>query len=1038
MLAAPAGQSPPGDEFVLTHVVIMRAAFNDCVPCLAAATAALLMLCACGDVRDDAAVDRAAVAGKEASTVTARLVEGTNLAVAASPVNGAKVLALQGTLYLQNAGELQARPLTQWFDDAWEPDISPDGERVLYKSYRDGSFDLWELPLTGADARPSRLTHTAYDDREPQYSSDGTRIIFSSDRSGSYDIWQLDLASSEVSPLTQTDAEAHSPTWALDSRRFAYVVSDRSGSRILVQETPDAEPTQIFSASTRVSGLQWLPDGRSLSFRALDRDEAGNAYTTLRVIDAATMVTRDLSPPGMDVFPFRANWSADGQVVFAADGKVQALGRDGKLTTQEFEVQVALDRTPYERKQTDFDASTPRRVLGISYPAISPDGKSVAFSALGDLWLWSPATSELTQLTDDPAADQTPAWSSDGARLAYVSDRDGQARIHVLELATNARSTLVIDRKELSFPSWSPDGRRLAFFTDVPGNPLLHVTGQLTVYDLESQASTSYLAPTAPQPINWSADGSHLLTTRLYPYSDRFREGLYLPVVLDVDSGESHSITPRPNRSVTHARLSPGNRLVYVQDGVLNSLQLDERYRASGSPEILFEDLADTPSISRSGQHVVFQSGASLLRIDTTSKRVEDITPPLRWQPDQPSDEWILRAGRVLDGVAAGYRKNLDIHIRGNRIAAIGPVDADTSLPILDASDQVVIPGLFESHAHIGDHNLSEPQGRAWLAYGITSVRDPGSNPYLANERKEAWSGGRRIGPRTFITGHNIDGNRVFYAVVEGITSDAHLERALRRSRELEVDFIKTYVRLSDRHQRRVVDFAHALGIPVTSHELMPAAAYGVDHVEHFTGTSRRGYATKISELGRSYQDVLEVLSTSGMGIVPTMVVPGVVLTFSEQDDLYDTVQFRSFYGPSAKRNYQDFMSFFGPGSEAFVDAYGDLLSRLVARGALVGTGTDSPFTPFAAGLHAELRLYEREGLEPWQILRAATIDSARIAGVENDLGSIAAGKLADMVVIDGDPLARISDLSRVVYTVKNGRSYPLDALLEPNAAMVE
>ncbi|MEM9622588.1 MAG: amidohydrolase family protein, partial [Pseudomonadota bacterium] len=916
---------------------------------------------------------------------------------------------------------------------AWEPNISPDGKQVVYKAYRDGSFDLWMLNLTDTGAPPIKLTDTAYDDREPQYAPDGTRIIFSSDRSGSYDIWQLDLVSSTISRLTQTVVEAHSPCWAPDGRRFAYVVSDRSGSKIFIQQ-PDAKtPQQVFSASTQVTGLQWLPGGREISYRALDRDAAGNAYTTLRVIGLETESSRDISPPGMDVFPFRANWLDSGTVVFSADGKVQILEIGAEPTTEEFEIHVALDRTPYAKKRTDFDSTTKRSVLGISYPTISPDGDRVAFGALGDLWLWSPAVPHLVQLTDDPAADQTPSWSADGKRLAYISDRDGQPRIQVLDLATDKRTTLMLDHKELSFPSWSPDGRQLAYFTDVPGNPLLHVVGQLTVYDLNTETSKTYLAPMPPQPINWSADGGHLLTTRLYPYSNRYREGLYLPVVVNLESGASHSITPWPDRSVTHATLSRDKRLVYVQDGVLNSLRLNDVYRATGSPEVLYNGLADTPSISRSGQQVVFQSGARLMQMDIKSGRVKDITPPLRWRMDQPTEEWILRAGRLFDGVASAYRHNLDIRIRGNRIAGIGPVNPNTQLSVLDASDQVVIPGLFESHAHIGDHNLSEPQGRAWLAYGITSVRDPGSNPYLANERKEAWNSGRRVGPRTFITGHNMDGNRVFYAVVEGISSDAHLERALQRSRELNVDFIKTYVRMSDRHQRRVVEFAHELGIPVTSHELLPAAAYGVDHIEHFTGTSRRGYATKISELGRSYQDVLEVLSVSGMGIVPTMVVPGVVLTFSEQDDLYDTLQFRTFYGKAAKKNYQLFMSFFGPGSEGYVDAYGDLLSQLTARGALVATGTDSPFTPFATGLHAELRLYEREGLKPWQILQAATIQSAKIAHVESDLGSIEVGKLADLVVIEGDPLTRISDLSQISHTIKNGRVYTLDELLKPS-----
>ena len=969
-------------------------------------------------------------ASSDSTVLQARINEGTNLAVALNPVTGNRILALQGTLYLQTDGETQVQPITEWFDDAWEPDVSPDGSRLVYKGYRDGAFDLWELALSEG-AQPVKLTDSPFDDREPQYSPDATRIIFSSDRLGSYDIWQLDLASSRLSPLTQNEDEAHSPTWAPDGNAFAYVISDRTGSRILLQRLGESLQ-EILSGPTRISGLQWLPDGEGLSYRALDRDASGNAFTTLRLIKLASSTIKNLSAPGMDVFPFRADWTSSKQVTFTADGKVQTLTIGSGMQTQEFEALVTLNRTPYVKKKTDFDSSAPRPVLGISYPVISPDGETIAFGALGDIWLWSPIRSELMQITDDPAADQTPGWSADGKQLVYISDADGQPRIQILELASKSVTTLMIDQKEISFPSWSPDGRQLAYFTDVPANPLLHVVGQLTVYNIDTKETRTLLKPMAPQNINWAGDGKHLLTTSLQTYSDRFREGLYLPVVVNIETGKSHSIKPVANRSVTHASLAADNQLVYVQDGVLNALQLDDGLRSTGAPSILFNDLADTPSINVFGEVVVFQSGARLLQIDIATKQVSDITPPMRWRMDQPSEEWILRAGRVFDGKSENYQANLDIHIRGNRIVDIKPVQLDTKLPVLDATDKAVIPGLFESHAHIGDHNLSEPQGRAWLAYGITSVRDPGSNPYLANERKEAWSSGRRIGPRTFITGHNIDGNRVFYAVVEGISSDEHLERALRRAKALEVDFIKTYVRLSDRQQRRVVEFAHGIGIPVTSHELLPAAAYGVDHIEHFTGTSRRGYATKISELGRAYQDVVEVLSKAGMGIVPTMVVPGVVLTFSEQDDLYDTRQFNTFYGSSAKKNYQDFMGFFGPGSEGYVDAYGELLSRLIERGVLVGTGTDSPFTPFAAGLHAELRLYQREGLKPHEILHAATLQSARIAGVDDDLGSIEVGKLADMVIVDGDPLSEISDLSNITHTIKNGRTYRLEELLNP------
>ena len=105
-------------------------------------------------------------------------------------------------------------------------------------------------------------------------------------------------------------------------------------------------------------------------------------------------------------------------------------------------------------------------------------------------------------------------------------------------------------------------------------------------------------------------------------------------------------------------------------------------------------------------------------------------------------------------------------------------------------------------------------------------------------------------------------------------------------------------------------------------------------------------------------------------------------------------------------------------------------IRELVDAGALVVTGTDAPIVPLGIGLHAELRLFTRAGLSPFETLRAATVSSATAAGVIQDTGSLEIGKLADMVVVDGDPLNDIKDADNVVMTIKNGRGYSLQDLL--------
>ncbi len=376
------------------------------------------------------------------------------------------------------------------------------------------------------------------------------------------------------------------------------------------------------------------------------------------------------------------------------------------------------------------------------------------------------------------------------------------------------------------------------------------------------------------------------------------------------------------------------------------------------------------------------------------------------------------------------YLLDQDIVVSGNRITSIGPQADHGDLPVVDLADKTIMPGLFEMHAHMGE--TSEVQGRVWLSFGITSVRDPGANPYTAKERQEAWDSGRRVGPRTYITGYLTDGNRVFYSMAEGIVSEAHLQRAFERTAALGLDFVKTYVRLPDHWQKQVVDFAHGMGIPVSSHELYPAVAHGMDHVEHIGGTSRRGYQPKVSRLGHSYDDVVTLLSKSGMGITPTAVLPGFAVIVTEEPDWFETPQFDAFYGAPARQAYEGMATRFGRGAGGVVKANGGLLRALTEQDALLVTGTDSPFVPYGAGLHAEFRLYARAGVAPIDVLRQATLNSAKAAGVEADLGSIEAGKLADMVVVDGDPLANVGDWDNVVMTIKNGHRYPLAELLAP------
>jgi imidazolonepropionase-like amidohydrolase len=395
-----------------------------------------------------------------------------------------------------------------------------------------------------------------------------------------------------------------------------------------------------------------------------------------------------------------------------------------------------------------------------------------------------------------------------------------------------------------------------------------------------------------------------------------------------------------------------------------------------------------------------------------------------------------VHAGRLFDGRGTAPRDDVDIVIKGNRIAGIEPHGADLHAgAVIDASNRTVLPGLIESHAHLAK-GYGEALGRIWLAFGITSVRNPAANPFEALEDREAIDAGVRIGPRVFATGEPFDGTRIYYPGGTSLDGGPQLAEHLARAQALDFDFIKTYVRLPDLLQKRVIDEAHGMGMAVTSHEIYPAVAYGADGVEHIRGTSRRGYSPKMSELRRSYRDVIDLLTASKMTLTPTIVIQGGFQLLTLRDGSWIDDPRLQWLFPSSALDAGRALRKRAPDAqdlaerEALVSPQEKMVAAVVRGGGRVIAGTDSPINPYGLALLAELEHYVRGGLSPAEAIRTATAVAAEAMGVGAALGTIEVGKLADLVVVDGDPLVNITDIRKTRLTIKDGIVYEVDALL--------
>lgn len=247
----------------------------------------------------------------------------------------------------------------------------------------------------------------------------------------------------------------------------------------------------------------------------------------------------------------------------------------------------------------------------------------------------------------------------------------------------------------------------------------------------------------------------------------------------------------------------------------------------------------------------------------------------------------------------------------------------------------------------------------------------------------------------------------------------------LQRAKVLEHDLIKSYVRLPDLQQKRMVEFAHSIGVPVATHEIWPASLVGVDNTEHTSATSRRGYSPKMATLQTAYEDVIELFGKSERIFCPMISGGGARQLFADDPALKLDPRF-TLYPGWIQRQVAAQPSAANPGGGGDpTGGSGKMVLDVMRAGGLVVAGTD---TPNAVNLHGELMSYRMAGMAPFDILKTATVNPAKALGL--DAGTVEAGKLADLIMLDGNPLDNIANTTRVRKVMANGRMHDVGQLV--------
>ncbi|MEU1629978.1 LpqB family beta-propeller domain-containing protein [Streptomyces sp. NPDC020096] len=987
-------------------------------------------------VRSPAAAAVPQPAAENAATRTVTFTGGTNACVAVSPAGDRLVLEVQGVLWSLPREGGTAKALTPVDLEPTRPAWSPDGSQIAFCSYKGGAFHLWTMAPDGSALR--RLTDGPWDDRGVSWSPDGEQIAFSSERGGSdvtgssYSIWTVNVRTGELHRLTHGPVEDYDPAWHPDGGKVVFVRSHHEGrsareSGRIIASVP-ARGGEVTVEHTvqdgALSGPAVSADGRT-AYVYLDPGPLPTGARTSTLFVDGNAVTE-----GEDVCPQPACWTPSGELFYVADGriKVRRTGtRSDDVEKIPFTARLDVPRPRYRRKRFGFDSTAPMPTRGIHLPALSPDGRSVAFVALNALWLMPIGGRPRKLAQADPSRYlQMPSWARDGGSVLYAYDGDGHFAVHRRRLADGSDTVLATGGR--LNPALSPDGTRLA---------CQDVTGRLIVRDLrkgtERTLAASLHGGGLPGRPSWSPDGRYLAFCDRNRLNYRFREGYNHIRVVDTRTGRWTGHLPLPHSPLSDRGdcgpvWSPdGAWMAIIMESALWVLPVRPDGTPSGPPRLLSDEAADHPSWSGDSNTLLYLSNGQLrlIRRDGTGRRTVPV--PLEHGRRLPPRSAVTRvhAGRLWDGTGETVRTDVDIVISGHRITAIEPHRpgaARRGERLIDASESTVIPGLWDSHIHPWQFCYGGRQNHLMLAYGITTCVFLGGFAYESVRIRESVAAGTMNGPRQFATGELIDGSRVASNHDRAHRTAAGVRRSLQRAVALDYDFVKTYVRAPAWIMAEAARTAHqSLGVRTGGHLCAPGLALGQDLTTHLHATQRLEFGHALSPTRHSYQDVDEIYRDAEFQVIATPFTAAPLLgadPYLADDPRVTTLMPR--WDAALIRNTADKR----PNDDQLraLSREMDIYWRLVGQHANLALGTDAALVPYGLHLHLALRaLHRYGGLTTAQTLRTVTAAPARMFGVSEDLGTLEPGKLADLTVIDGNPFHDFSHLVRTTMVMRDG-----------------
>jgi imidazolonepropionase-like amidohydrolase/Tol biopolymer transport system component len=1001
--------------------------------------------------------------------------EGTWMSLDVSPDGQTIAFDLLGDIYTMPITGGAATNISAGLPWEIQPRFSPDGSQLAFISDREGGDNVWVMDVDGENARALtsesfRLLNNATWHPNGRYVA--ARKHFTTSRSaGTGEIWLYHVLGGAGIALVERSSEAFQkelgePMFSHDGRYIYFTQNVTSGNTF---EYAQDSNTDLFNirrydmetgeTDTAVSGAGGAvrpapsPDGRYMAFVRRERIQSMLYIKDLQTGEERRLVDnldQDMQETWgvTGVYP-NMDWTPDSQsVVYWAGGGIHRVDiASGEVSDIPFSVSDTRDvidppRPMVEVAPETFDTRMPR------FATASPDGSQVVFETLGQLWVMNADGGDARRLTRNGGdrRELFPSWSSDGRSIVFATwDDEDLGSIRTISARGGRERVVTSEPGHYRRPRFSPDGDTIVFEKDSGGYLTAPEWSETTgIYQVSASGG-------AMEMVRESGSSPHFAdrNDRVFMSSGRNL------ISVDLDGGNER--THATSTLVTEYQVSPAgdhvafreNYDLYVSPMLPGPQSVAGGRRGSALPTVEISGNGATYfHWTDGGQRVNWSMGPTFFGADLADFRpnpaaddgAEGYSPPtegldlsMTVAADMPTGITAIVGARIITmaGDDGGVIENGTIIIDGNRISAIGgDVEVPEGARVVDASGQTITPGFIDAHAH-GPQGTGEiiPEQNwaaiAHLALGVTTIHDPSnsaSHIFAAGEYQRA---GRLLAPRIYSTGEIVYGARApgFYAQIDEYEdAQEHVFRLAAQG----AHSVKNYNQPRRDQRQQVVAAAIEAGVAVVAeggsnyHMDMAMVADGNTSIEHNLPQAM------------IYEDVLSMYSQTEVAYTPTLVVTYGGLAgdpyWRQATDVW-LHPILSQHVPPHVLQPGSVRRTTAPESDFVDDDSARTAHMLMERGVAVSIGAHGQQQGLAA--HWEMWSFARGGFTPLEALRTATSAPAEHLGFDADIGTLEVGKLADLVILDANPLDDIGNTDEIDSVMLNGRLYDADTMDE-------